>query len=148
MKRLTSLFGALILGFTLTTTMFLPSTANAVDVDLMGTPVHLDRPDGFITGVDVEIKKGWFYSEAIALYIEIRSVNNGSWDNGSQLIPLSTGTLFDPFRDTALISVAWDDKQPEPDHVNQTYFVTVQVLVNGKVLTTGYNEFCYGNCSI
>ena len=143
MKRLTGLFSALILGCSLTTTMFLPSTANAVNAKLMGQPLDLIRTNGFVTTVAVWVKKSWVYSETFELDIKITSENGGGpFDNGHIVVPVSMGTIVDTFRDTAEIHIAWDDDE-DVQHVNQTYTVVIKVLAGGEVLTTGSDEFTF-----
>ena len=136
MKRLIGLSIAVILGVTLTTVMLTPREANAVDAHLMGQPLYLFRTNGFVTTVVVWVKKGWVNSETFELDIKITSINGGGpINNGHIRVPVSTGTLFGPFRDTAELHIAWDDQEPD-QHSAQTYTVETKVLVGGQVLTS------------
>ena len=132
MKRLTGLFGLVMFGLTLITT--LSTSVYAINVAYFGIAESMVRPNGYVTSVNVSVKGGWVNTSAIELDITINSINQVPQFRGHQIVPISETTLvvYSDFRDVAEVRVDWVDAYTGPQHEDETYTVCVTVLTQGK----------------
>ncbi|MDC0325474.1 hypothetical protein OAM01_01830 [bacterium] len=106
----------------------------AASAKLMGQPELIEfRSGGYVSDVLVSVKKGWVNSKSIELDIEITGLNGGFSHHGKQIIPLTSTSVFSTDKDVAYVIVNWTADEI-PRHVNETYTVCIQVLVDGKPL--------------
>lgn len=130
MKQLTGLFGALMLGLTLTTTTLAPRDVNALGGLLFGQPLGIDFNAGLVIDrVDVQVAKGWLNSDNFSLAINIDGVNDGYHHHGYQEVPLSVTELLGEEKSIALVKVDWNTDNI-PTHTEEIYTVCVEIINN------------------
>lgn len=145
MKRLTGLFGALILGFSLTTTALTPRDTNALGGLLFGLPLGIDLDEGHIVNkVYVQVSKGWLNSDNFTLGINIFGMNGGYHHHGSQDVQLSASEILGMEKATALVAIDWTEDSI-PTHSPETYTVCVQIITNdspiGGAMCDSFGEY-------
>ena len=137
MRTLTGLYGSFFRKFVAVifiTALLGTGSASALGGQLFGLALGIDfGDDHLVSGIEVQVAKGWLNSDNFSLAISIDGLNHGDHSHGYQEVPLSATEILGTERDLAYVLIDWDTDTLIPS-TPEDYTACVQILVNGNAI--------------